>query len=170
MNTFKKIGLVLLTLIIAGLVYYNFPEKQLPTNAKITRIVVNKSERKMMVYEGVKLLNTYTVALGKSPIGDKQKEGDNKTPEGNYNITRKYGLGVCGYHKGLYINYPTPAQTAQGKEGGDILIHGQDPKYSFTGKFHRWKDWTAGCIAVTDEEIDDIYDRVIIGCPVTINP
>lgn len=166
----KSIKWLILGVILTGVVYYFYPEKRLADNAKINKIVINKSERKMMVYDGNNLLNTYTVSLGASPVGDKQSEGDNKTPEGHYFVETKLGLGVSKYRKSLRVSYPSPEQKKMGKDGSDIMIHGLGSKYHYFGKFHRFYDWTEGCIAVTDDEIDQIYKATKVGVDIIITP
>lgn len=155
------------------IVYYFLPEKELPPNSKITKIIVLKSKRKMFVYSNDILLKTYIISLGKSPIGDKQFEGDNKTPEGTYFINAKNPNSVC--YKNLGISYPDKTDISEAKKfgkstGGDIKIHGLPNKQGFFGKFHRFKDWTNGCIAVTNKEIDELYESVEIGTPIIIIP
>lgn len=166
----KPIKWFILGVILTGVVYYFYPEKRLADNAKISKIVINKSERKMMVYNGNDLLNTFTVSLGSSPVGDKQLRGDNKTPEGHYFVEAKLGLGVSKYHKSLRVSYPSPEQIKMGKKGSNIMIHGLGPKYHYFGKFHRFYDWTEGCIAVTDNEIDQIYKATKVGVAIIIRP
>jgi murein L,D-transpeptidase YafK len=166
----KPIKWFILGVILTVLVYYFYPEKRMVDNAKISKIVINKSERKMMVYDGNDLLNTYSISLGASPVGEKQSEGDNKTPEGHYSVEAKLGLGVSKYHKALRVSYPSPAQKKMGKSGSNIMIHGLGPKYHYFGKFHRFYDWTQGCIAVTDDEIDQIYKATKVGVAIIINP
>ena len=166
----KPIKWFILGVILTGVVYYFYPEKRLADNAKISKIVINKSERKMMVYNGNDLLNTYSISLGASPVGEKQSEGDNKTPEGHYFVEAKLGLGVSKYHKSLRVSYPSPEQIKMGKKGSNIMIHGLGPKYHYFGKFHRFYDWTEGCIAVTDNEIDQIYKATKVGVAIIIRP
>lgn len=166
----KPIKWFILGVILTGVVYYFYPEKGLADNAKISKIVINKSERKMMVYNGNDLLNTFTVSLGSSPVGDKQLRGDNKTPEGHYFVEAKLGLGASKYHKSLRVSYPSPEQIKMGKKGSNIMIHGLGPKYHYFGKFHRFYDWTEGCIAVTDNEIDQIYKATKVGVAIIIRP
>ena len=166
----KPIKWFILGVILTGVVYYFYPEKRLADNAKISKIVINKSERKMMVYNGNDLLNTFTVSLGSSPVGDKQLRGDNKTPEGHYFVEAKLGLGVSKYHKSLRVSYPSPEQIKMGKKGSNIMIHGLGPKYHYFGKFQRFYDWTEGCIAVTDNEIDQIYKATKVGVAIIIRP
>ncbi len=127
----------------------------------------------MSVYSKKGLIKTYTVAIGQNPVGKKQYEGDKKTPEGNYIIFDKNPNSK--YHKNLGISYPNEADKATAKRlgkppGGDVKIHGCNNKQTFIGKFQRWSDWTWGCVAVTNDEIDELYEHVSVGTPVTIMP
>lgn len=111
--------------------------------------------------------------MGRSPVGDKAAEGDKRTPEGDYFVNGKNP--GSGYHKNLGISYPNAEDRANANArglstGGDIKIHGIRNGMGFIGKFHRMFDWTAGCIAVTDEEIDELYENVKVGTPITILP
>jgi murein L,D-transpeptidase YafK len=119
------------------------------------------------------LIKSYQIALGKNPTGPKQFEGDFRTPEGLYYINDKNPNSK--YHKNLGISYPNEKdlQNAkkQGKKpGGQIKIHGLPKNLSWLGKLHVLVDWTKGCIAVTNEEIDELYEIIEIGTPVEIKP
>ncbi|WP_245652344.1 L,D-transpeptidase family protein [Rufibacter tibetensis] len=132
-----------------------------------------KSERRLMAYSGGKLVKTYRISLGKKPVGDKQFEGDNKTPEGLYTINDKNPHS--GYHRNLGVSYPNASDRREaarlGKSvGGSIKIHGLPNKAPFLGKLHLLYDWTAGCMAVTNEEIEELYNSVAIGTPIEIKP
>ncbi len=134
---------------------------------EITKIVVLKEERKMFLLNGNKAIRTYDFELGFAPTGDKKIYGDGKTPEGAYFIDRKNPNSK--FHLSLGISYPNARDRAEaarlGKNpGGDIFIHGT-PK-----KFRRDTDWTWGCIAVTDREIEEIYSMVKVGTPILIYP
>ena len=134
---------------------------------EVTGIVVKKSERKMYLLNGNQPLEIYDVALGSDPIGHKHFEGDGKTPEGQYFITHRNANSQ--FHLSLGISYPNEADKAYaaalGKDpGGDIFIHGESPYPS--GK----QDWTVGCIAVTNREMDVIYAMVNPGTPIWILP
>ncbi len=153
--------------------YYFWPMQKLPAGTHIDSLVVLKSERRLLAYSNGKLMKTYTISLGKSPIGHKVFEGDMKTPEGLYTINAKNPNS--GYHKNLGVSYPNDLDRAIaariGKSpGGDIKIHGIRNGRGYIGKFHRWADWTHGCIAVTDEEIDELYNVVGIGATIQIKP
>ncbi|WP_026465002.1 L,D-transpeptidase family protein [Adhaeribacter aquaticus] len=170
----KKIIKLFAAIFFVGLtIYYFFPDRKLPNETRITKLVVLKSERKLLVYDNKKLIKTYKVALGRNPIGDKKVEGDKKTPEGIYYINDKNPNS--GYHKNLGISYPNADDIAQAKKlsksvGGAIKIHGLKNGRGYIGKFHRWKDWTLGCIALTNSEIDELYGAVRLGTPINIKP
>lgn len=134
---------------------------------EVTGIVVHKAERKMYLLHGNEVIDVYDIHLGNTPVGHKQFEGDGKTPEGQYYITHRNPRSQ--FHLSLGISYPNAADrayaAAQGKEpGGDIFIHGESPYPS--GK----DDWTVGCIAVTNAEMDVIYAMVNPGTPIWILP
>jgi murein L,D-transpeptidase YafK len=119
------------------------------------------------------LVKTYKISLGKQPIGVKEFNGDKKTPEGLYLINDKNPNSR--YHKNLGISYPNKDNIEDAKRlgkhpGGAVKIHGLRNKTGFISKFHRWFDWTLGCIAVTNEEIDELYNAVKIGTAIEINP
>ncbi len=162
---------IFFVIILSG--YYFLPDKKLPTNVVIDNIIIIKSKRILQAYSKNKLIKSYKISLGTNPIGDKEIEGDKKTPEGLYFINSKNDKSH--YHKNLGISFPNKQdiETANkfGKPvGGDIKIHGINNKFWYVSKFHRWIDWTAGCIALTDEEIDELYGAVKIGTQVEITP
>ena len=141
----------------------------------IDNILVEKTKRQMHLRQGDEIIKTYKISLGKNPVGAKVKSGDNKTPEGNYTIERHNPKSI--FHLSLKVSYPNAEQIKAAKEGnyepgGDIMIHGYPNKVpAFLFKFwHKWKDWTAGCIAVTNDEIEEIYAAVKDGTPITIRP
>ncbi len=133
----------------------------------VTRIAVTKSALKMNLFHNEDVLKTYDISLGFAPIGPKQVEGDGKTPEGRYYIDRRNPNS--SFHLSLGISYPNEKDIAYAasmglEPGGDIFIHGQKG----------WIDpgdgnWTAGCIAVTNKEIEEIYAMVGIGVPIDIS-
>ncbi|MFL6202681.1 MAG: murein L,D-transpeptidase family protein [Thermoanaerobaculia bacterium] len=140
---------------------------------KADRILIEKSERKLTLYRAGRPLRTYRVALGGSPEGDKHCQGDERTPEGAYRIDLKNRASQ--YHRSLRISYPDATDRAEARKrgcspGGDIFIHGLAKELAFLGKLHRARDWTLGCIAVTNEEIDEIWAAVDVGTAVEIRP
>ena len=139
--------------------------------AKADKIVIRKSERKLELYSGAKLLKSYVVSLGSQPIGSKSCEGDGKTPEGKYRIVSRNSKSA--FHRSLRISYPDDQDRARAAKlkcspGGDIMIHGLPNGYGWIGTGHRAKDWTAGCIAVTDAEIEEIWNAAADGTVVEI--
>ena len=128
-------------------IYYFYPEKQLTGNIKADYIVVYKSLIKLELKKDDKTIGSYRISLGKNPIGAKTQSGDHKTPEGIFNL-RKHPNSK--YYKALDISYNNYIN--------NVEIHGL--QYGWVGKFHRFKDWTDGCIAVTNDEIDEIYKAI----------
>lgn len=162
---------LLLLIPVITIVWYWYPIRPLPQGTIIDKLVVYKSERKMEAYSKGKLIKTYNVALGKDPVGHKQFEGDKKTPEGVYSINDRNPRSA--YHKNLGVSYPNESDKANavklGKSpGGDIKIHGLKNGRGYIGKFHRAKDWTNGCIAVTNDEMDELYAAVKKGAEIEI--
>jgi murein L,D-transpeptidase YafK len=173
MTNRNKIVVAISILIFGLIVYYFYPEKALPSDTRINKLVVYKSKRQLLAYSNGQLIKTYKISLGKQPVGKKEIQYDNKTPEGNYTINCRETNS--NFHKKLCISYPNKADKANakryGKEAGDnVEIHGLDNRYGFIGKFHRWYDWTSGCIALTDGEIDELFKAVKIGTPIEIYP
>ena len=175
-NPMTKTKIIWLSIVISfiGLiVYYFYPEDMLSKNVQIDNIVVYKSKRHMLVYSNGQLLKTYKISIGLQPKGDKVFKGDNKTPEGIYFINDKNPNSIC--HKNLGISYPDKDDIANAKRmgkpaGGDIKLHGLFNNYGFISKFHRWIGFTYGCIMVTDEEIDELYNAVEVGTRIEIKP
>ena len=133
---------------------------------------MNKSEKRMYAYSKGKIIKTYKISLGRNPIGKKEYEGDNKTPEGIYFINDKNPNS--GFHKNLGISYPNQVDIVNanflGKPtGGDIKIHGLKNGLGAFDKFHYWFS-TRGCIRVTNNEIDELFNAVSIGTSIQINP
>ncbi|TRW99282.1 L,D-transpeptidase family protein [Paracoccus sp. M683] len=137
----------------------------------VTQIVVKKGERRLHLISGKTVLKSYDIGLGNQPIGHKMFEGDGKTPEGAYFIDRFNPRSQ--YHLSVGISYPDQDDVARAltyarPPGGDIFIHGRGPEGNV--KAPKLRDWTAGCIAVTDEEIEEIYAMLTTGVPVFIYP
>lgn len=136
-------------------------------------IVVEKLKHTMTLFAAGLAVRTYQVALGKQPKGDKIKIGDGRTPEGVFHID--FRNAQSKYHKSLHISYPDAAHLERASSmgssaGGDIMIHGLPPAYANIGAAHRQYDWTEGCIAVTDAEIEEIWRAVPVGAIIQIKP
>jgi murein L,D-transpeptidase YafK len=139
----------------------------------IDRILVVKSARTMTLMSAGEVVKTYKVALGREPVGAKERAGDHKTPEGEYLVDSKNSKSR--FHLALHISYPSATDRERARKlgvnpGGNIEIHGLDPKYAWVGRLHRAMDWTDGCIAVTNAEIEEIWPLVLVGTPVEIRP
>jgi tetratricopeptide (TPR) repeat protein len=123
------------------------------------KILIEKKERRLTLFAKGKVLKSYKIALGGNPIGPKERQGDNKTPEGTYVIDSR--IKDSRYHLALHISYPNEKDKKRARQlgvspGGDIMIHGIKNGLSWVGDLHTQLDWTKGCIAVTDEEIEEI--------------
>lgn len=163
-------GLVLLGVLVAcaptpsKIKTYNGPP--------VTMVVVKKSDRKLYLMNNNTVLKSYNVGLGYEPVGSKMFEGDGRTPEGVYYIDRFNPNSR--YYLSVGISYPAPADTARAAQygmsaGSDIFIHGWGPEGAVAAK-KKVKDWTAGCIAVNDREIEEIFSMLKEGVPIVIQP
>jgi murein L,D-transpeptidase YafK len=142
-----------------------------PLTGAVERIVIEKAARRMQLFQDGKPVRTYQIALGFSPAGDKERQGDGRTPEGEFTIDRRNDKSA--FHLSFGLDYPKPKDRARATEagyspGGDIFIHGQ-PNALPVG-FKLKGDWTAGCIAVTKDEIEEIWAVTPIGTKVEIRP
>ena len=158
---------------LAVYVYAHHNWHRLPAGTTIDRIVVEKSARKLSVFRDGKNVKTYRIALGRNPVGPKQEEGDMKTPEGSYKIDSRNPQS--SFHLALHISYPSEDDNNRAalrgvSAGSDIMIHGIQNGRGWIGAFHRWKDWTLGCVAVTDEEIEELWRVTADGTTIEIRP
>lgn len=140
---------------------------------EVTSIVVNKGARKMYLLHHEQILREYDVELGFAPNGMKTRRGDGRTPEGTYLIDRRNPRSR--YHLSLGISYPNAQDIAKAKAmgvdpGGDIFIHGQPNLRKERKRAKKTPDWTAGCIAVKNDEIEEIYAMVKPGTVITLRP
>lgn len=136
-------------------------------------ILLDKSERRLTMFYRGREVRTYEVALGKNPVGAKRRRGDGRTPEGLYFIEGRNPESK--YHLSLRISYPAEQDMAIAARrgvspGGDIMIHGLPTAFSTVGALHRQQDWTEGCVAVTNEEIEEIWRAVPNGARILIRP
>jgi murein L,D-transpeptidase YafK len=136
-------------------------------------MVLDKSERRLTMFHRGRAVRSYDVALGNTPVGAKTRRGDGKTPEGLYFIEGRNSRSK--YHLSLRISYPAAKDVAVAARrgvspGGDIMIHGLPPAFATVGALHRQQDWTEGCVAVTNEEIEEIWRAVPNGARILIIP
>lgn len=144
-----------------------------PITIRADRVLVIKHERVLRLYKDGKVIKRYKVALGGDPIGPKTRQGDHKTPEGNYVLDSRNAHSQ--FYKSIHISYPSPRDRAAARAkgvspGGDVFVHGLPNGYGWVGPGHSVKDWTDGCIAVTNAEIDEIWQSVADGTPIEIRP
>jgi murein L,D-transpeptidase YafK len=144
-----------------------------PVDERADKILIEKSERRLTLLREGYVLKSYQTSLGRDPVGHKAQEGDGRTPEGNYFIDFKNGRS--SYHLSLRISYPdaadqTKAQARNISAGGDIMIHGLRNGLGWIGSYHLLRDWTDGCIAVTNSEIEEIWRLVDLNTTVEIRP
>lgn len=141
--------------------------------ARADHVLVLKKERTLQLVSHGKVIHSYRIALGGNPVGPKTMQGDHKTPEGDYVLDRRNAHSR--FYKAIHISYPNAQDRASASKkgvsaGGDVFIHGLPNGYAWIGTSHRLKDWTDGCIAVTDEEMDQIWQSVADGTPIAIRP
>lgn len=139
----------------------------------VDRVVVHKHERRLVLLSRGKELRSYRIALGQEPIGPKMRQGDHRTPEGSYILDSRNANSH--FYKAFHISYPSSkdveAANKQGvKPGSDIMLHGLPKQYAWLRKAQALHDWTDGCIAVSNEEMDEIWKLVRVGTPIEIEP
>ena len=147
------------------------PPALAPLAGQIDRVVVEKGARRLTVFRDGEALRSYRIALGFAPEGDKQRQGDGRTPEGRFRIDRRNPESA--YHLSLGIDYPHADDVARARAGGyspggDIFIHGQPNGIGSVATLPY--DWTAGCIAVSDAEIEELWRVTPVGTEVEVRP
>ena len=146
---------------------------KLDPSIKVDKVVVYKEKRQMMLFKSNELLKTYQISLGKNPVGPKERKGDKKTPEGKYVLDWKNPDSK--YHLSIHISYPNDGDKRNARlkgipPGGDIMIHGCPNGFGWNWKHYKANDWTDGCIAVSNEEIEEIWNVVENGTEIEIFP
>jgi murein L,D-transpeptidase YafK len=151
--------------------FLDAPQTPLPDHLTADSVIVEKSLHRLSLFKDGQLLRTYKVSLGRGGPEPKAREGDARTPEGTYFIDGRNPHSCC--HLALHISYPGAADVAAARArgvdaGSDIEIHGLRKGLGWLGRWHRVMDWTDGCIAVTDSEMDEIWRVVPDGTPIVI--
>ncbi|HOP39450.1 MAG TPA: L,D-transpeptidase family protein [Geobacteraceae bacterium] len=171
----SKIFLVVFPLICCFSWCANLVEagQSLPRGTRAELVVVEKSKRELTLFAEGKVLKVYKIALGKQPKGPKEREGDGKTPEGLYFID--YRKHDSNFYRALHISYPNKDDSERARKmgvspGNSIMIHGLRKELEWVGELHRMWDWTEGCVAVTNEEIDELWRVVPDGTLIEIKP
>lgn len=144
-------------------------------SVRADRVVVHKSERGMHLYANGRRLRSYRVALGRRWQGHKQERGDGRTPEGRYVLAGRLDVGDSAFHRSIRISYPNAEDVRSARErgvhpGSNIVIHGLPNGIGADLIDHPDYDWTNGCIAVTNEEMDEIWTLIADGTPIEIHP
>lgn len=169
------LGLVATHLAISLVLFFQ-PVQEIPSDVTIDRVVVNKSQRRLELHSGSDVVASFHIALGASPRGHKQFEGDERTPEGRYVLD--WRNPNSRFHRSIHISYPNAADRAHAESlgrspGGAIMIHGFPNGTSWWQQWALWAsgyEWTDGCVAVTDPQMDLIWERVPNGTPIDILP
>ncbi|GGY60482.1 hypothetical protein GCM10007071_03920 [Marinobacter zhanjiangensis] len=145
------------------------------TNAygEISQLVIRKEERRLYLMANDQIVRSYRISLGKTPKGHKLYEGDSRTPEGSYTIDLRNPNS--DFYKSIRISYPNPEDRELAaswglRPGGNIMIHGLPNDVGDMAFAYKGLDWTDGCIAVTNEEMDEIWQLVDVGTPIRILP
>jgi murein L,D-transpeptidase YafK len=167
------LGLLVALLCATGMSSGIQPQSSPQTPRKADSILILKKDHVMELLADGKVIRKYKVALGQGGLAAKQREGDGRTPEGRYVIDARNEYSA--YHKALHVSYPSAEDRKRAASlgvppGGAIMIHGLPNGKGWAGSGHRLYDWTLGCIALTDEEIDEVWSLVPVGTPVEIRP
>lgn len=151
----------------------SFTETSPAPRGQADRIVVEKSKRTLTLFRQDQEIKSYKIALGREPVGPKERQGDNKTPEGVYFIDYKVRNSI--YHRAFHLSYPNPDDVERARSlgvppGGSIMIHGMKDDKLWMGDVQYLFNWTNGCIALTNPEMDELWDLVSVWTPVEIRP
>ena len=166
-------ALALLTPVAACVLWAGRPAAPVPPGTHADLLVVHKSARRMALYAHGSVVRSYAIALGHDPVGPKRRAGDHRTPEGWYVIDEHNPNSA--FHRSLHVSYPSAddvarAHAAGHSPGGDVMIHGTRNGVGWLARLRRPADWTDGCIAVSDAEMDELYELVPDGTPIDIQP
>jgi murein L,D-transpeptidase YafK len=140
---------------------------------KADAVVINKSDKTLQLLHKNQVLASYPVVFGANPKGHKEREGDERTPEGKYVLD--YKNPKSKYFRSIHVSYPNSRDRARAKElgvspGGQIMIHGQPNDLGWMKKFSQFVNWTDGCIALSDADMQKVWDSVDSGTPIEILP
>jgi len=174
MNLLIRSVFLIVVIFLCGLGAWRFwPQAPLVRNVTADKVLVQKGKRQLHLLKDGVILKSYRIALGGNPRGDKTRRGDERTPEGVYTIDWRNPRSK--YHLSLHISYPDSKDRMQAKRkevspGGDIMIHGTPNGLGWIGSIHNLVNWTNGCIAVSDHEIEEIWRAVPNGTVIELLP
>ena len=139
----------------------------------VDHVIVYKHDRTLVLLSRGKEVKSYKVALGGEPMGPKARQGDHRTPEGLYVLDSRNPNSH--FYKAFHVSYPNSKDIASARKagvspGGDIMLHGLPKGYAFLGKSQALHDWTDGCIAVSNQEMDELWNLIRVGTPIEIKP
>ena len=180
--SWRRMAIALVAMVLvtgAGTVVWDFLQlgrkipELVPAASQADLIKVDKSARTLTLLRGTEIIRTYRVSLGSAPDGHKSREGDRRTPEGRYSVDSRNPRSR--FHLALHISYPNAgdrlnAQRQSVPPGGDIMIHGLPNGLSWLDRLHLRRDWTDGCVAVTNSEMEEIWAHVATGTTIEILP
>jgi murein L,D-transpeptidase YafK len=167
----RPIAAIVLFLSATGLIL-RFGAGSAPAPLRANRIVILKTQHQLLLLDNTnKVVRSYSIAIGRGGLEAKQRKGDHKSPEGIYVIDRHNP--DSRFHRALHVSYPNSTDLERAGKlgidpGGDIMVHGIQNGLGWIGPLHRAVDWTDGCFALTDQEIEEIYVAVPDGTPVEI--
>jgi len=151
-------------LLLLAVGYTFFPRFALPKDVKVSKLLLEKKKRRLrLLAADGSVIRTYYVALGGQPKGHKERRGDNRTPEGMY--TLDFRNAGSKFYRSYHISYPNTTDRSRAHKlgvdpGGDIMIHGLPERLAWIGRWHRWWDWTEGCVGLTNPEISEIWNAI----------
>jgi murein L,D-transpeptidase YafK len=156
---------------IAGITVH-FSGSSAPLQRRATKVLVLKTDHRLLLLDtGNNVIRSYAIAIGRGGVLPKEHQGDHRTPEGFYAVDRR--KQDSRFHRALHVSYPNDTDREHARKlgtdpGGDIMIHGIQNGLGWLGPLHRLIDWTDGCMAVTDPEIEEIWSAVPDGTQVEI--
>lgn len=169
----RRTAIAAAALLAVALLWASRPAATVPRGTHADLLVVHKSARRLVVYAHGSVVRSYAIALGHNPVGPKRHAGDHRTPEGWYVIDEHNPNSA--FHRSLHLSYPSARDAARAHRagyapGGDVMIHGTRNGAGWLARLRRPADWTDGCIAVSDAEMDELYALVPDGTPIDVRP
>jgi murein L,D-transpeptidase YafK len=160
-------------MVAGALGWAHWPREPLAAGVRADRIVVEKAAHRLTLLRQGAPLRVYRIALGRQPQGAKRREGDKRTPEGIYRIDGR--RPDSAFHRALHVSYPSRADVEQARRqgvapGGAIMVHGVPRGAAWLGRLQGFADWTAGCMAMANPDVEEVYRVVPDGTAIEIRP